>query len=98
MRLRAALAEHLTPIIFGVSIFALWELAVRLFHIPLYIIPPPSLILVEYVHHFRRIWYYTWVTGMETAVGFAVALLLGYRSPSSSPSRPFSGAPSIPWR
>jgi len=77
MRVRAALAEHLTPIIFGLSLFALWELAVRLFHIPLYIIPPPSLILVEFAHHFQRIMYYTWVTGMETAAGFSAALLLG---------------------
>jgi NitT/TauT family transport system permease protein len=77
MRLRTVLAEHLTPIVFGLSLIALWELAVRLFHIPLYIIPPPSLILVEYVNHFQRIWYYTGVTGMETAAGFAVALLMG---------------------
>jgi len=77
MSLRTRLAEHLTPIAFGLSLVALWEGAVRLFHVPLYIIPPPSLILVEFAHHFQRIWYYTLVTGMETVVGFAVALLLG---------------------
>ena len=71
------MAEHATPFLFGLSLVALWEGAVRLFHIPLYIIPPPSLILVEFAHHFQRIWYYTLVTGMETVVGFAVALLLG---------------------
>jgi NitT/TauT family transport system permease protein len=75
--LKGRVAEHLTPILFGILLFALWEGAVRLFHIPLYIIPPPSLIFVEFVHHFQRIWYYTLVTGMETLVGFAVALLLG---------------------
>jgi NitT/TauT family transport system permease protein len=73
---RDKLAEYLTPAIFGLSLIALWELAVRLFHIPLYIIPPPSLILVEYVRHFPRIWDYTLVTGMETLSGFAVSILL----------------------
>jgi NitT/TauT family transport system permease protein len=77
MSLRTRLAGHLTPFLFGLSLVALWEGAVRLFHIPLYIIPPPSLILVEFAHHFQRIWYYTLVTGMETVVGFAVALVLG---------------------
>jgi len=71
------LAEYLTPIGFGALLIALWELAVRLFHIPLYIIPPPSMILVEYVRNFPRIWNYTLVTGMETLAGFAAALLLG---------------------
>src|SRR5215469_4682281 len=74
---RDKLAEYLTPIGFGISIIALWEVAVRLFRIPLYIIPPPSSILVEYARNFHRIWDYTLVTGMETLSGFAVAILLG---------------------
>ncbi len=74
---RGRIAEHATPFLFGLLLVGLWEGAIRVFHIPLYIIPPPSLILVEYAHHFQRIWYYTWVTGMETVVGFATALLLG---------------------
>jgi NitT/TauT family transport system permease protein len=74
---RERLAEYLTPLAFGASLIALWELAVRLFRIPLYIIPPPSMILVEYVRNFHRIWYYTLVTGTETISGFAAALLLG---------------------
>jgi len=73
---REQLAEYLTPILFGIFLIGLWEAVVRLFHIPLYIIPPPSLILVEYVRHFPRIWSYTLVTGMETLSGFAVSILL----------------------
>jgi NitT/TauT family transport system permease protein len=74
---RGQIAEYATPLLFGILLIALWEGAVRLFHIPLYIIPPPSLILVEFAHHFQRIMYYTWVTGEETMAGFAAALLLG---------------------
>ena len=74
---RGRLGEYLTPIIFGASLILSWEAVVQLFHIPLYIIPPPSQILVEYVRNFHRIWDYTLVTGMETLSGFAVAILLG---------------------
>jgi len=77
MSLRTRLAGHLTPFLFGLSLVALWEGAVRLFHIPLYIIPPPSAILVQYVRNIHRIWEYTLVTGMETIVGFGVSILLG---------------------
>src|SRR5215469_422470 len=74
---RGKLGEYLTPIIFGASLILSWEAVVQLFHIPLYIIPPPSQILVEYVRNIHRIWDYTLVTGMETLSGFAVAILLG---------------------
>ena len=74
---RGRLGEYLTPIIFGASLILSWEAVVQLFHIPLYIIPPPSQILVEYVRNIHRIWDYTLVTGMETLSGFAVAILLG---------------------
>src|SRR4029077_6257851 len=74
---RDKLAEYLTPIVFGASLILSWEAIVRLFHIPLYIIPPPSAILVQYVRNIHRIWEYTLVTGMETLVGFGVSILLG---------------------
>ena len=74
---RDNLAEYLTPIVFGVCLILSWEAIVRLFHIPLYIIPPPSAILVQYVRNIHRIWEYTLVTGMETIVGFGVSILLG---------------------
>ena len=45
---RSRLGEYLTPIIFGASLILSWEAVVQLFHIPLYIIPPPS--PVSYTH------------------------------------------------
>jgi NitT/TauT family transport system permease protein len=74
---RTRLAEIATPALFGLALVACWEGAVRLFRIPLYIIPPPSDIVVQYVHNIARIWQYTLVTGMETLAGFAVAILMG---------------------
>ncbi|MFO1055626.1 MAG: ABC transporter permease [Dongiaceae bacterium] len=65
-----------TPVLFGLALFALWEGAVRLFRIPLYIVPPPSDIVVQFVEKFPRIWEYTLVTGMEALVGFFVSILV----------------------
>lgn len=66
-----------TPIAFGVLLVVIWELAVRLFHIPLYIVPPPSGIAEQYGRNVARILDYTLVTASETVVGFGVAILLG---------------------
>lgn len=69
--------DILTPLVFAIGIVAAWELAVIVFDIPLYIVPPPSEIVAQYVRNVGRIWEYTLVTGMETVAGFAVAILLG---------------------
>ena len=37
--------EIVTPLLFAAAIFVGWELAVIVFEIPLYIVPPPSLIV-----------------------------------------------------
>jgi len=71
------MADTLTPLLFGVGCFVLWEGAVWLLSVPMYILPPPSAIFVQFVQKFPRIWEYTLVTGQETLVGFAAAILLG---------------------
>jgi NitT/TauT family transport system permease protein len=73
----AWIAEAFTPLLFGLGCFLLWEGAVWFLHVPMYILPPPSAILVQFVQRFPRIFEYTLVTGQETLVGFAVAILLG---------------------
>ena len=74
---RGWMADMLTPLLFGVGCFVLWEAAVQLLRVPMYILPPPSAIFVQFALKFPRIWEYTLVTGQETLVGFAVAILLG---------------------
>jgi len=74
---RGRMADMLTPLLFGVGCFALWEAAVQLLRVPMYILPPPSAIFVQFAQKFPRIWEYTLVTGQETLVGFAAAILLG---------------------
>jgi NitT/TauT family transport system permease protein len=71
------LADAWLPIAFAVFLFALWEGAVHLFEVELYILPPPSKIFVQFVRHFARIWEYTLVTGWESLAGFLLAIVFG---------------------
>src|SRR5262249_11382465 len=71
------LAETLTPLLFGIGCFILWEAIVRLFHVERYILPPPSEIFDQFALKFPRIWANTLVTGQETLVGFAASILIG---------------------
>jgi len=76
--LRAQTAGRLlTPVLFAAAILVAWEAIIRLFKVPMYILPPPSAILVQFVMKFPLIWQYTLVTGQETLVGFGFAILLG---------------------
>lgn len=71
------LAAASTPVLFGVGLIALWELIVWLFAVPMYLLPPPSAIAEQFVLRFGMLMEYTWVTGMETFVGFFLAILIG---------------------
>jgi NitT/TauT family transport system permease protein len=57
--------------------FILWEGAIRLFDVPVYILPKPSSIAVKFVQHFPLILKYTWVTGLESFGGFLASVALG---------------------
>jgi NitT/TauT family transport system permease protein len=55
----------------------LWELAVRVFRIKPYLLPPPSTVLREAWHSAALLWSQTLVTLWEVLAGFAVAVILG---------------------
>ena len=64
-------------IIFFISFFIFWEYAVILFDIPLFILPPPSLIVEKGWVDIDRLIYYTWITASETVIGYVIAIVLG---------------------
>ena len=57
--------------------FAVWEAGVRLFNVPSYFLPPPSLVLQELAS--EPVWYlkHTAYTVLTTMEGFALALAVG---------------------
>lgn len=61
--------------LFGVLI--LWEVSYHVFHIPQFIIPAPSGIVVETWEWRYRLIEHTWVTLYETLAGFALSVAIG---------------------
>ncbi len=41
-------SEILPPLVFGLAVLAIWEAGVRLFHVPVIILPPPSAIALRF--------------------------------------------------
>jgi ABC-type nitrate/sulfonate/bicarbonate transport system permease component len=71
------LARSWVSLAFAVGFFALWEALVRGFDVPRYIVPAPSSIAYQFWRNLPRILEYSLITGGETLMGFAVAILLG---------------------
>ena len=63
-------------IAFFIGFFLFWEYSIVLFKIPLYILTPPSLIVTKGWADISRLVQYTYVTGLETLLGYCVAVVL----------------------
>ena len=63
-------------VLFFVGFFLFWEYAVDFFEVPRYILMPPSVIVEKGWADLDRLLYYTYVTGLETVLGYAVAIIL----------------------
>ena len=60
-----------------VILIGFWELAVRISEVPIYILPPPSAIVVEMIHYWPRLMFNGGVTLSEVLIGFCVSILVG---------------------
>jgi NitT/TauT family transport system permease protein len=61
---------------FFLFLFLFWEAAIPLFGVPRYILPAPSEILSSARADLPLLLAYTWVTAVETVIGFSVAVVL----------------------
>ena len=59
-----------------VAVIVVWEAAVRLLRVPLYLLPPPSLVAVELAKRWPRVLDHALVTGHEILAGFLLAILV----------------------
>ncbi len=79
MRLRKVLFEA-SPWLTAASFFLIWELACRIFRVPVFVLPPPSEAVAALVEFWPAIWLnashtlFTTLLGFAIAVGFGVAL------------------------
>ncbi|MBI3706697.1 MAG: ABC transporter permease [Proteobacteria bacterium] len=67
----------LYPLLSGVGGLAAWELAVRAFHLPPYLLPAPSHVIVVMGDYWLMLMRQLSFTALAAAVGFAIALVLG---------------------
>jgi len=66
-----------TPWLSAIGLFVLWELIVRIFNIPPYVLPTPSeSIIVGWQFH-EAIWMHAYHTLYTTLAGFAIAVVFG---------------------
>lgn len=86
--LRPKVVEKLLPWVVVISLFLIWELSCRLLAIPVFILPPPSLVFLSIIQWWDPIVDNSAQTLMTTVIGFAFAvafgLLLGVLLGSSS--------------
>ena len=66
-----------SPWIASVGLFLIWELAVRMFHIPEYILPTPSASFAAIWEFRGAIWMHAVQTMMTTMGGFIIAVVFG---------------------
>jgi NitT/TauT family transport system permease protein len=62
-----------------VVFLAVWEGYVRFFDVSTFLLPPPSLVVVEWIRSLgtTSLWFHTWITTYETILGFVIAAVIG---------------------
>lgn len=77
MNLRRRTAEIAPATITAIAVFVLWEVAVRLFRIPVFILPGPTVIWDSLLTWWGPIWYNSAQTLYTTLAGFGLAVAGG---------------------
>jgi NitT/TauT family transport system permease protein len=74
---KTSLAVRLAPWIATVGLFVVWEAACRIFRIPPFFLPPPSLVFQAMYDYWPAIYKHSLFTLSATLVGFALAVGFG---------------------
>jgi NitT/TauT family transport system permease protein len=69
--------ETAMPWLFVLGSVAVWELACIVLHIPTFVLPRPSMVVLSLYERLGPILDNSWVTLLRTLVGFAIAVVLG---------------------
>ncbi|HYQ21024.1 MAG TPA: ABC transporter permease, partial [Xanthobacteraceae bacterium] len=69
--------EKLSPWLFTIGLFVLWELACRIFNVDTFVLPAPSQIFEAAVRYWSPLLKNSFVTLWTTLAGFALAVAFG---------------------
>src|SRR5438045_7944629 len=75
--MKGSLATRLAPWIATALLFLFWEAAVRIFNIPTFFLPPPSLVAKSFVDFWPAIYRNSLFTLSTTLIGFGMAVGFG---------------------
>ena len=67
----------LSPWLFTIGLFIVWEAAVYIFKIPVFFLPPPTAIAQAFVDYSGPLARNSWITLQTTLIGFALAVGFG---------------------
>lgn len=67
----------LAAAISALAALLIWELVVRLFGIQHYLLPPPSVIIMDFLKNWRRVVDSSWITTASMVGGFLLAVVVG---------------------
>ncbi|HJU22362.1 MAG TPA: ABC transporter permease [Casimicrobiaceae bacterium] len=73
---RKALFARASPLVVIVGVLLIWELCVRLFNVPAYLLPPPSAIARRIVVDYKLVAINAWVTLGEVLAGYGLAIVV----------------------
>jgi NitT/TauT family transport system permease protein len=75
--MKTTLAIRLAPWIATAALFIVWEAACRIFKIPVFFLPPPSLVFKAVIDYWQALYKHSLFTLSSTLVGFALAVGFG---------------------
>jgi len=64
-------------VVFFAGCILFWEYAIDIFDIPRFILPKPTTIVEKGWADVDRLFYYTYITGSETIIGYAISVIVG---------------------
>jgi NitT/TauT family transport system permease protein len=75
--MKTTLAIRLAPWLATAALFIIWEAACRIFNIPVFFLPPPSLVFKAVIDYWPALYKHSLFTLSSTLVGFAMAVGFG---------------------
>ena len=67
---------RLSPYIGIFAFLASWDLGVRLFNVPPYLLPPPTKVIGTFIQEFPKLLFHGWVTTYEMLMGYVMAVAI----------------------
>jgi NitT/TauT family transport system permease protein len=75
--MKTSAAVRLAPWLATAALFVVWEAACRIFNIPVFFLPPPSLVFKAVIDYWPALYKHSLFTLSSTLVGFAMAVAFG---------------------